>query len=95
MDMYSLPLVRRAPAVLAAAALTVAGLAGATSPAAAATAAFCADGSQPMATVAEVEAFAADTPVSGLSVVQGTTPAAPCVRAGKPAAVTAAGLVDV
>lgn len=74
MENQSLSLLRRAGACVTVAALTVAGLAGAAAPAGAATAAFCADGSQPMATVAEVEAYAADTPVTGSSVVQGTAP---------------------
>ncbi len=63
----------RLVAVLAAAALGV-GLTAGSTPAHAADAGFCPDGSQPYATVAEVEAFAPDTAVTGLSVTKGTTP---------------------
>ncbi len=65
---------RRAGAVLATAALSLAGLAGTVPTARAEGASFCADGSQPMAGVAEVEAYPAGTAVTGSSVVQGTTP---------------------
>ncbi|MCB0892152.1 MAG: hypothetical protein KDB51_10055, partial [Propionibacteriaceae bacterium] len=54
--------------------MTATGLAAATTPARAATTAFCADGSTPMAAVADVEAYPAGTPVTGTSVVNGTTP---------------------
>lgn len=65
---------RRLLAVAAAAALTVGIGATGVTPARAASPSFCADGSQPYAPVAEVEAFAAGTPVTGLSVTHGTTP---------------------
>ena len=42
--------------------MTATGLAAATTPARAATTAFCADGSTPMAAVADVEAYPADKP---------------------------------
>ncbi len=75
MPNHSLPTcLRRVGAVLATAALTTAGLTGVVTTARAEAAAFCADGSQPMATVAEVEAYPANTAVTGSSVVQGTTP---------------------
>ncbi len=54
--------------------LACAGVAAAPGPAHAASASFCADGTQPMATAAEVEAFPAGTTVTGSTVVQGTTP---------------------
>lgn len=65
---------RAGVSTLAVAALTATGLAAATTPARAATTAFCADGSTPMAAVADVEAYPAGTPVTGKSVVNGTTP---------------------
>ena len=65
---------RAGVSTLAVAALTATGLAAATTPARAATTAFCADGSTPMAAVADVEAYPAGTPVTGTSVVNGTTP---------------------
>lgn len=45
-----------------------------TPPAQAAGSSFCSDGTQPYASVADVEAFAAGTAVTGLSVTSGTTP---------------------
>ncbi len=54
--------------------LAGAGIAATPGPAHAASESFCADGSVPMATVAEVEAYAAGTAVTGSSVVQGTAP---------------------
>ncbi len=56
--------------------LAIAGLAGAASVAQAVPASFCTDGSVSMSTVAQVEAFAAGTPVTGSSVVRGSTPSA-------------------
>lgn len=67
---------RRSTAVLAAAVLGF-GLLGTATPAAhAAESFFCADGTQPYAPAAEVEAFAAGESVAGLSVTHGTTPEA-------------------
>lgn len=64
----------RPTAMLAAAVLGL-GLLGAVAPASvAAELSFCPDGTQPYATVAEVEAFAPGEAVTGLSVTHGTTP---------------------
>ncbi len=68
------PPARRFVAALLTGALSLT-LAATSAPAAGAAApSFCPDESQPYATVAEVEAFAAGTAVTGLSVTQGTSP---------------------
>jgi len=71
------PIVRLAVGLVAAAVGIGIGLGGYGLPSAqAAGAFFCADGTQPYAPVSTVEAFAAGTAVTGLSVTSGTTPSA-------------------
>lgn len=68
------PPARRFVAALLTTALGLALTASSIPAAQAAPAGFCPDGSQPYATVAEVEGFAPGTAVTGLSVTHGTTP---------------------